>query len=399
MGVSRRPDAATRLLNRTRPESHPHARRLQSSRGLSAGGRHCPADRSRRLLALVPSAKPLPRKCAGQVLHQQPGATGSGDATIPGFPRWNRPSETARGFPDEPRPEPIDWPTLLLNFLDHEAFESIENHSPIPRPVCYTCPSHPLAVVPDGEDQPCLYTLVIENRTAPQGIGVDDLRWSWSGSWRQQDGLFWTDAQNDTATLQFEGIGIDVIGPTSHSGGQADVYIDGVRQEWLLDTFSSKPRANAEKLWASVDLGGADAPPAKHTLQIKLNGQKNQDSAGTQVGIMGVIVYTQRERNSRNIHWVFRDREAELTPKSIDSSPPADDFRVETSTRHVNRRLVWQVGPRMSFPRSAWQLWNQVGPHRKGSYQQSFGSEKMNKQIQAAMEASVKAESDSPTAD
>jgi hypothetical protein len=304
------------------------------------------------------------------------------------------PAQLPTNFRMNPVPEPMDWPTLLLNYLDPEAFESIENHSPISRPVCFTCPSHPLAVADDDENQPCLYTLVIDNRTSSQRIGVDDLRWNWSGSWRQQNGLFWADAPGDKATLRFEGIGIDVIGPTSDSGGRADVYVDGIRQEWPLDAFSPDPKAGGETLWSSVDFGGPDTPDSKHTLEIVATGMG--DPRSTQIGIMGVIVYQRRERDARRVRWTFRDREEGLTLKSMESSSPAATFGAAESSLHASRRLLWQVGPRMSFPQANWQLRNQPGPHANGMFQQSFGSEKLKKQLQAAMESSTEAESDAP---
>jgi hypothetical protein len=319
-----------------------------------------------------------------------------------GFRNGIVPSELPANFQMNPVPEPIDWPTLLLNYLDPEAYESIENHSPISRPVCFTCPSHPLAVASDEDDQPCLYTLVIENRTASQWVGVDDLRWNWSGSWRQQNGLFWTDAPKDnktSATLRFEGIGVDVIGPSSKSGGRADVYVDGVRQEWPLDAFSPRPDVDGETLWASVDFGGADAPSNTHTLKIVPTGMSNPHSAGRQVGILGVIVYRQRERDSRNVRWAFRDREMDLTPESRNSPLPANDFGRQANSLHLTRRLLWQVGPRMSFPQANWQLGTQHGPHTNGTYQQSFGSEKLKKQLQAAMQSSSEAETDASASD
>lgn len=309
------------------------------------------------------------------------------------------PPELPADFLMNPAPEPIDWPTLLLNYLDPEAYESIENHHPISRPVCFTCPSHPLAVVSDGEDQPCLYTLVIENRTASQRIGVEDQHWTWNGSWRQQDGLFWTNVPGDEAILRFEGIGIDVIGPSSAVGGRADVYVDGVRQEWPLDAFSPEPDADGATLWAACDLSTVDAPSTSHTLKIKVSSAGDPRSAGRQIGIMGVIVYKQRERNPRNVRWTFRDREVGLTPESVESSLAANRLGAEAPRRQASRRLLWQVGPRMSFPQADWQLRNQSGPHAQGIYQQSFGSEKMNKQIQAATEAFTEAESDAGASD
>jgi hypothetical protein len=108
--------------------------------------------------------------------------------------------------------------------------------------------------------------------------------------------------------------------------------------------------------------------PDKHTLRIKLLQFSDPHSAGRQIEISGVIVYRKRVEDVNEIHWAFRDREANLAGR-----PAEIPFRSDEDSPAENRSL-WRYGPRITYPQAAWQLRHQAGPHSRGAYQQSFGS-------------------------
>jgi hypothetical protein len=84
----------------------------------------------------------------------------------------------------------------------------------------------------------------------------------------------WADAANEKATLVFDGMWVHIGFVTAQSGGQADVFVDGISQG-LVDTFA---RDNGVKSY--VFDGFTDTT---HTLDIVVTGTRHPNATNFQV--------------------------------------------------------------------------------------------------------------------
>jgi hypothetical protein len=82
-----------------------------------------------------------------------------------------------------------------------------------------------------------------------------------------------------SATCQFAGNRLRLVGKFGPDGGLADVYLDGVKQRWGIDSWNPKPRP-AQLLYARNGL--ADG---MHTLRIVAQGRGNPRSKGTKIDL------------------------------------------------------------------------------------------------------------------
>lgn len=116
-------------------------------------------------------------------------------------------------------------------------------------------------------------------------IGVTDGAWSWSGSWQQRKEARLSETAGNEAILVFEGVAVAVLGQLNQSGGRAEVYLDGQRQELGLDAYIV-PNTQDEVLWQVYGL-----EPKEHTLRIVTTDATDPRSGGKQVAIREAIVY------------------------------------------------------------------------------------------------------------
>jgi hypothetical protein len=80
---------------------------------------------------------------------------------------------------------------------------------------------------------------------------------------------------------------VAVLGRLNQQGGQAEVYIDGKKSDYLLDAYIVKD-TNDNALWHIYGL-----PSGPHTLRIVTLGRADPRSTGQVVAIDRAIVYRQ----------------------------------------------------------------------------------------------------------
>ncbi len=107
---------------------------------------------------------------------------------------------------------------------------------------------------------------------------------SLGGSWRDSDeNLGWESKEvGASASTEFIGNQVRVVGDVAPEGGLADVYLDGVRQSVGIDCWNPKERI-FQTLYYRNGL-----PNDKHTLKIVVLGKKNPCSTGTRVNLYSV---------------------------------------------------------------------------------------------------------------
>jgi hypothetical protein len=116
-------------------------------------------------------------------------------------------------------------------------------------------------------------------------IDVTDTKWQWAGSWQNQDGSQRSQKAGDEATLRFRGTAVAILGTLNQAGGRAEVYLDGKRQEFLMDAYIV-PNTHDHVLWQAYGL-----EPDEHTLRIVTTDTADPRSTGQQISIRQAVVY------------------------------------------------------------------------------------------------------------
>lgn len=124
-------------------------------------------------------------------------------------------------------------------------------------------------------------------------IETGDAAWTWKGGWkpvpRKDDRESWqareASAAGDEVTLTFDGSGIAIAGQMTQAGGRADVWLDGVKQEFLLDAWIPE-RTYDNDYWHVTGL-----PAGRHTVRIVVRQDADSRSTGRRVAIDRAIVY------------------------------------------------------------------------------------------------------------
>jgi len=116
-------------------------------------------------------------------------------------------------------------------------------------------------------------------------IAASDPAWSWNGGWKDDRGAKVSEAAGSEAVLKFDGVAIAVIGTLNQLGGRAEVYLDGKKQDLLLDAYIV-PNTHDNVLWQAYGL-----KPGPHTLRIVTTGTADSRSQGRQVAIRDACVY------------------------------------------------------------------------------------------------------------
>ncbi len=127
------------------------------------------------------------------------------------------------------------------------------------------------------------------------GIPTDVLRaegkaWRWQGEW--VDGrdhhklpVKETDAAGSEAALTFNGTGLALVGQLTESGGRADVYIDGVKNDLVADAYIV-PNTVDRDLWRIFGLS-----PGQHTLRLVVREDTDPRSTGRKIIISRAVVF------------------------------------------------------------------------------------------------------------
>lgn len=125
-------------------------------------------------------------------------------------------------------------------------------------------------------------------------LWVGDAAWQWQGRWSEKEGNIWSDkirireteGEGSEATLAFDGTGIALVGDLSRDGGQAGVYVDGVKSDLVADAFIVGGNTHDNDLWRMSGL-----KPGPHTLRIVMTGQSDPRSTGRKLMISRAVVY------------------------------------------------------------------------------------------------------------
>ena len=118
-----------------------------------------------------------------------------------------------------------------------------------------------------------------------------DSRIAWAGTWLEyrssllSGGSYRFASKSDArSTFAFTGTGFRLIAPMYTSGGQADVYVDGIRKA-TVSLYSSTIRYG-QVIYTSTGLSTATT----HTVEIRVLGTKRSESSGTNVGFDAVEI-------------------------------------------------------------------------------------------------------------
>jgi len=116
-------------------------------------------------------------------------------------------------------------------------------------------------------------------------VPVSDAAWTWSGTWRDDQGSKLSETAGSEAVLRFEGVAVAVLGTLNQHGGRAEVYLDGKKQDLMLDAYIV-PNTHDNVLWHTYGLR-----PGRHTLRIVVTGTADARSQGRQVSIREALLY------------------------------------------------------------------------------------------------------------
>jgi hypothetical protein len=127
-------------------------------------------------------------------------------------------------------------------------------------------------------------------------LGPDDPAWQWKGSWstetiqrrRGELKARQTTEAGAQTELTFEGTGVAIVGGMTQEGGRADVYLDGVKSDHVLDAWIPE-RTNDNDYWHVSGL-----EPGEHTLRIVVRDDADERSTGKTIQIQAAIVYGKR---------------------------------------------------------------------------------------------------------
>lgn len=134
--------------------------------------------------------------------------------------------------------------------------------------------------------------------TASDGFWVTDNRIRWFGSWSKpegrnkrrpaSDGFSYSDKAGDYMEVDFPGTAIYVQGRIQYTNGILEAFIDG-KSMGTRDMYQPKiwPRGHGQS--SAVWITGL--PDGTHTLRIEVTGKKNDQSAGTTIGLGRIACY------------------------------------------------------------------------------------------------------------
>jgi hypothetical protein len=124
-------------------------------------------------------------------------------------------------------------------------------------------------------------------------IETSDAAWAWKGGWKlvpgKDDRDKWqareASAAGDEVTLTFDGSGVAIVGQMTQAGGRADVWLDGAKQEFILDAWIPE-RTYDNDYWHVTGL-----PAGRHTVRIVVRQDADSHSTGRRVAIDRAVVY------------------------------------------------------------------------------------------------------------
>lgn len=125
-------------------------------------------------------------------------------------------------------------------------------------------------------------------------IPIGDAAWTWQGSWETRTSRNTTVRSSKTpgneATLRFDGVAIALTGALNAAGGRADVFIDGRKQEPVLDAFTDEQTID-NVVWQISGLA-----PGGHTLRVVTSETSRAGSTGREITLTDAVVFRARNR-------------------------------------------------------------------------------------------------------
>lgn len=134
-----------------------------------------------------------------------------------------------------------------------------------------------------------------KGRSAPrERISVSDARWQFQGAWKQDKEMIrkserhlrTSSEKGAEAVVTFEGTGVVVSGPFLPTCGKAEFVLDGKAPK-VSDCY---PDEGNRKLNDSM-FHAFGLAKGKHTLRIRVLGERIFDSKGTEIALNDVIVF------------------------------------------------------------------------------------------------------------
>lgn len=124
-------------------------------------------------------------------------------------------------------------------------------------------------------------------------IPVSDPAWALEGAWeerplRNQAVTRLSRGPGNVATLRFQGVAIALTGAMNPSGGRAEVYLDGEKQQVPLDAYNDE-RTHDNVIWQVSGLR-----PGEHTLRIVTVAEGRPESKGREVALIDAVVFRAR---------------------------------------------------------------------------------------------------------
>ncbi len=116
-------------------------------------------------------------------------------------------------------------------------------------------------------------------------VNATDKAWTWTGPWKENQATKLMEGAGGEAVLDFDGVAVAILGSMDQKGGQALVYVDGKKQEFLLDAFVPE-RTNDNVLWNCYGL-----KPGRHSVRLVTLDKADARSGGKRVAIHQAIIY------------------------------------------------------------------------------------------------------------
>jgi hypothetical protein len=116
-------------------------------------------------------------------------------------------------------------------------------------------------------------------------IPVKSNDWKFEGNWRFDNGNMISEDASATATLNFMGVAVAIVGQLGQDGGRADVYVDGRKSSIVLDAYIVK-NTYENCLWHIYGL-----KPGNHSIKIVKRSDKDSRSTGQVITINRAICY------------------------------------------------------------------------------------------------------------
>ena len=149
------------------------------------------------------------------------------------------------------------------------------------------------------EAQPMSLELWDDYGSPVERVGVEDARWSFSGTWDVQSSEAGdrrrsarrSGAAGAEAAIAFQGTGVILAGSYLPSGGTADVYLDGVLHR-TVDVFSDEEWGKSdESVWHAFGLEDGE-----HQLRVVVRGEpyrgpQGEESGGSDVSLSYLVVF------------------------------------------------------------------------------------------------------------